>query len=59
MIAYEKIIDDHTKQMELRKVPLIQAKSDSMQIYVKTLTGKTITLDVASDEEIAEVKLKL
>ena len=30
-----------------------------MQIYVKTLTGKTITLDVTEDEEILEVKIKV
>ena len=31
----------------------------SMQIFVKTLTGKTITLDVSSDETIQNVKQKI
>jgi hypothetical protein len=30
-----------------------------MQIYVKTLTGKTITISTHSDEEIMEVKMKI
>ena len=30
----------------------------SMQIFVKTLTGKTITLDVESSDTIENVKLK-
>ena len=31
----------------------------SMQLYVKTLTGKTITLDVEPSEEIYSVKEKV
>ena len=30
-----------------------------MQIFVKTLTGKTITLDVESSDSIANVKTKI
>jgi len=30
-----------------------------MQIFVKTLTGKTITLDVESGDSIANVKQKI
>jgi len=30
-----------------------------MQIFVKTLTGKTITLDVESGQTISEVKAKI
>jgi hypothetical protein len=30
-----------------------------MQLFVKTLTGKTITIDVESDESIAGVKQKV
>jgi ubiquitin len=30
-----------------------------MQIFIKTLTGKTITLDVESTTSIAEVKAKI
>jgi ubiquitin len=31
----------------------------SMQIFIKTLTGKTITLDVESGDTIATVKQKI
>ena len=31
----------------------------AMQIFVKTLTGKTITLDVESSDSIANVKTKI
>ena len=30
-----------------------------MQIFVKTLTGKTITLEVEADESIETVKVKI
>lgn len=30
-----------------------------MEIYVKTLTGKTITLDVEASDSIEEVKAKI
>jgi hypothetical protein len=30
-----------------------------MQIYVKTLTGKKVTLDVESNECIEEIKFKI
>ena len=45
--------------MQLRKVPLILSGKSDMQVMVKTLTGKTITLLVASDETMEEVKLKI
>lgn len=31
----------------------------SMQIFIKTLTGKTITLDVNSDDTVQSVKQKI
>jgi ubiquitin len=31
----------------------------SMQIFVKTLTGKTITLDVESSDSIEQIKQKI
>lgn len=56
--------------MELRMIPLAATPKllkqiaafrtadfySSMQIFVKTLTGKTLTLNVASDDEIETVK---
>jgi len=35
------------------------AVAGAMQIFVKTLTGKTITLDVESSDSIANVKTKI
>jgi len=32
---------------------------NNMQVYVKTLTGKTVTLDVSSDDTIENVKAKI
>lgn len=31
----------------------------TMQIFIKTLTGKTITLDVNSSDTIEQIKLKI
>merc|ERR1739848_568145 len=38
---------------------LTESKSMGMQIFVKTLTGKTITLDVESSDTIENVKSKI
>ena len=43
----QKIIDKETTH------------SDRMQIFVKTLTGKTITLEVESGDTIEQVKAKI
>ena len=36
-----------------------QTKASEMQIFVKTLTGKTITLEVESSDTIDNVKAKI
>lgn len=64
MIAYERIalID---QEPEFVKIPLnvvnnkAQYFGGSMEIYVKTLTGKTITLDVDPYDTIEIVKSKI
>ena len=40
-------------------VTSLATKSKAMQIFVKTLTGKTITLDVDSSDTIENVKAKI
>ena len=45
--------------MELRKIPLIYCPSSYFQIYVKTLTGRTLTLDVYEYELIEDVKIMI
>ena len=39
--------------------PLLQSTSTTMQIFVKTLTGKTITLEVEPSDTIDNVKTKI
>ena len=63
MIAYERIalID---QEPEFVKIPLNVANNKaqqfgSMEIYVKTLTGKTVTLDVDPYDTIEIVKSKI
>ena len=42
-----------TNQLEYVKIPMIRANnSATMKVFVKTLTGKTITIEVDFDEEI-------
>ena len=57
MIAKEKLLssDEMTKEMQQRNIPMTKS-ANTMQIFVKTLTGKTITLVVAPDETIQNVK---
>jgi hypothetical protein len=68
LIAYEKIVSGLQGQtMELRQIPLISAVQlkqvgafrMSMQIFIKCLTGKTITIDCGSDDTIENVKAKI
>jgi hypothetical protein len=49
VFACEKIINGETKEMELRRIPLVHRLSDGMRVYVKTLTGKTLEFDVTPD----------
>mmetsp|Transcript_28937 Transcript_28937/g.27867 ORF Transcript_28937/g.27867 Transcript_28937/m.27867 type:complete len:100 (+) Transcript_28937:1164-1463(+) len=56
----EKLMDEN-QEMKVRKIPLphhiMKMKRDeSYQIFIKTLTGKTITLDVCSQDTIIDVK---
>lgn len=36
-----------------------QTQTGNMQIFIKTLTGKTITIDTNQSESIAQVKAKI
>ena len=69
MISYEKLVDNLTgKEMELRKIPLITPNViekerfrsyGGMQIYVKTLTGKMISIYPSWSDLIEEVRLMI
>ena len=41
------------------KIALLQGTEQAYQLFVKMLTGKTITLDVTSDETVLSVKTKI
>ncbi|CDW90556.1 von willebrand factor type a domain containing protein [Stylonychia lemnae] len=58
MIAVERIMDDVTQEMQLRKIQLVKS-NDQVEIFVKTLTGKTITIHCYLDDEIELFKLKI
>ncbi|CDW77144.1 von willebrand factor a domain-containing protein 5a-like [Stylonychia lemnae] len=58
MIAHEKIMDEETKELQLRRIPLIRSNG-SMQIFVKTLTGQTIVLTCCPDDTIEDIKIMI
>ena len=49
MVACARVVDNLTGEMSLVEIPLTLPQG-SMQIYVETLTGKIITLDVSTDD---------
>ena len=49
----------HYNIQEEATLHLVLRLRGSMQLFVKTLTGKTITLDVESTDEIIDIKLKI
>ena len=53
MIQYKKLM------MTLALLLFIAVQASAMQIFVKTLTGKTITLEVEPSDDIAVVKNKI
>jgi hypothetical protein len=61
MIACERLVKNVTNEVKLVRIPLppVYKNNSSMQIFVKTLTGKTITLDVSSYDDIYTVKEKV
>lgn len=55
LIVHEVKTAQGTRQIEVQQ----QISSGSMQVFIKTLTGKTITLDVAHSDTITNVKSKI
>merc|ERR1712178_171796 len=55
----EKKIINYNIQKESTLHLLLRLKGGSIQIFVKTLTGKTITLDVESNDTINDIKAKV
>jgi ubiquitin C len=54
-----KTLDEYNIQKESTITLLSKLKGGGMQIFVKTLTGKTITLDVDASDNIENVKQKI
>ena len=60
-IEYRKEMLSKTKSKEKSKETKDkqQQQTESMQILVKTLTGKTVTLEVEGSEQVENVKAKI
>jgi ubiquitin len=61
LFAFTRIMKGTTGIPELVKIPLVSAKRGNCggQIFVKTLTGKTITLDTEGSDTIENIKAKI
>ncbi len=46
MFVAEKIVEPSTKEVQLRRVPVVINRSCSHTIEVATLTGKVLTIEV-------------
>eukprot|EP01083_Nonionella_stella_P266929 902303_1 len=62
LFAGKQLADDHSLsliQNESTLNLLLTLRGGAMQVFVKTLTGKTITLDVEPNDTILNVKAKI
>ena len=49
LVAFEKIVEMNSNEIQYVKVPM-HMKGPGYTVYVKTLTGKTITISDASED---------
>ena len=64
MLAFTKIVDNISGQPEFVQIPMVIANNKSsgggsMELYVKTLSGKTITIYADSYNTIENMKEKI
>jgi len=56
----DKLYNTNNEQYKQRTIQTTNnTNNTTMQIFVKTLTGKTITLEVESNDTIASLKVKI
>jgi hypothetical protein len=53
MVAYKRVFNESSLEMELQK---LEQGNASLEYYVKTLTGKTISIDLEQSDTIEGVK---
>ena len=56
MFVAEKIVDVDTQNVELRRVPVMVNAKNAFPIMVKTLTGKTLEIEVESTTLVSDLK---
>ncbi|TNV84379.1 hypothetical protein FGO68_gene3317 [Halteria grandinella] len=60
MVGYERLVQGLSGEIVIQKVPLVmRAGQTEYEVYVKTLTGKTFTIQTGSNETIEELKAKI
>ena len=59
LIAFERIVEMNSNEIQYVQIPMIKQREPGYQIFVKTLTGKTLTIRVESCTTIEEVKEKI
>ena len=61
LVAHKRIMQEHSGEAQLVKIAFTSSSSSgNVEIYIKTLTGKTITLDVnLTTDTIEDIKVKV
>ena len=52
LIAFERIVEMNSKEIKYVQIPMIKSREPGYEIFVKTLTGKTLTIRIESSDTI-------